>query len=550
MQELLALVHVHYKLKRSMLRWNRILDDLEGIDVSECFVRFCRDDGDDGNSQRMQLMNLYTSGAITGVQFRQLMMSIVTAAEPTVLNHQEDEETAIDYENWTESLRTLFCRPCCRYNCSIHGGTTVKPSARQQMETSLLVEAQRDGKVLSIKMYDIVKRKESHHQQSNQQQPHPQPHQQRLTAFQEAIFGAAYHVCQGNGADVATFLGLPSVALVEDHVQLQCNVTESSVEVPVKKKRISCKGKRWGPFSIRNYRKELYRAACQTEWLSIPYCQPCQHAGDCVTGSNNNNCSCVQHHRFCTVACGHRELSGNFFLGCKCRGDCRTDQCPCRAANRACDPTLCRHQHTNNNKKNDDDDDDDDDDDTSNNIACRNTISLDQGAAAAVELLVARSTIAGYGCFTNQALMKGDYVGECVGELITTVEAKRREALIRSQQNGPQQRGMYFFDLSADLVIDATFCGNETRFINHAFKGYNVMARSTYYLCDCCCIVVLCFFRSSSSFFVTQNPCVFIAFVSSFVCCCSQVCAGLPEHWVLRVPRYCSVRRTHFSVWG
>jgi CXC domain len=515
-QELMALVDVDDKVKRSMLYWNCILDDLATIDVSACFVRFCRDndEDDDGKGQRLQLMNLITCGAINGAQFRQLMTSIVTAAvpPPMMMDHQEkDEEITIDsYEKWTDSLRTHFCRACCRFNCSVHG-TTVKPSARQQMETSLLVDAQRNGEVSWIKMYEFVMTTEAH---QPRQQP---PHQQRLTAFQEVMFGAAYHVYQGNGDDVATFLGLPTAALVKDHVQRQCHVTELLVRVPVKKRRI-CKGKRWGPFSIRNYHKKMYRKACQTDWLSIPDCQPCHHDGECTTATDNNsnnnkNCSCVQHNMFCTVACGHRELSNNFFRGCKCRGDCRTDQCPCRAANRACDPALCRHQHThtNNNKKNND-----------NKYACRNTIShLGQEGGAdtadaevAVELLVARSTIAGYGCFTNRALLKGDYIGEYVGEMIPPDEAKRREALIRAQ-NGQQQqqRGMYFFDLSADVVIDSTFCGNETRFINHAAKGYyNVTARSTYRILVYLVVVVL-FFVGRRGFVAQNHVCFLCLFV-------------------------------------
>ena len=79
-----------------------------------------------------------------------------------------------------------------------------------------------------------------------------------------------------------------------------------------------------------------------------------------------------------------------------------------------------------------------------------------------VHLLLGKSQVAGWGCFTKHELKKGDYVHEYLGELIDQNEAERRgEKYDKNNQT-------YIFDMSTDYAVDALRKGNKTRFINHS----------------------------------------------------------------------------------
>jgi histone-lysine N-methyltransferase EZH2 len=81
-----------------------------------------------------------------------------------------------------------------------------------------------------------------------------------------------------------------------------------------------------------------------------------------------------------------------------------------------------------------------------------------------VHTLVGESVIpnAGFGLYTKHSLRKGDYVIEYVGEQISQEEAERR-GVVYDKMNMS-----YLFNLSSDLVIDATRKGNKSRYMNHS----------------------------------------------------------------------------------
>lgn len=73
-------------------------------------------------------------------------------------------------------------------------------------------------------------------------------------------------------------------------------------------------------------------------------------------------------------------------------------------------------------------------------------------------LVIQKSPIHGLGCFAAVRFLKGSRITEYIGEKITRKEAIRR-------MNRPE--GKCISELAADLYIDGSVNGNETRYINH-----------------------------------------------------------------------------------
>ncbi|XP_045081670.1 histone-lysine N-methyltransferase NSD3 isoform X2 [Coregonus clupeaformis] len=77
---------------------------------------------------------------------------------------------------------------------------------------------------------------------------------------------------------------------------------------------------------------------------------------------------------------------------------------------------------------------------------------------------VIRTEGCGWGLKTNQALRKGDFVTEYVGEVIDSEECQQR--IKRAHEN--RVTDFYMLTLTKDRVIDAGPKGNTSRFINHS----------------------------------------------------------------------------------
>jgi hypothetical protein len=71
----------------------------------------------------------------------------------------------------------------------------------------------------------------------------------------------------------------------------------------------------------------------------------------------------------------------------------------------------------------------------------------------------------------REPALKGDFLAEYVGEIITSKEADRRGLVY------DEAKCSFLFDLNAELTIDAWRYGNTSRFINHSKEHANCEAK-------------------------------------------------------------------------
>ncbi|KAK3261205.1 hypothetical protein CYMTET_29876 [Cymbomonas tetramitiformis] len=187
---------------------------------------------------------------------------------------------------------------------------------------------------------------------------------------------------------------------------------------------------------------------------------PCNCKGPCSA-----ECSCLLDGNVCEKYCGCAMTCKNRFRGCNCsKGQCRTRACPCFAADRECDPDLCKGCTA-----------------TAAYVArlktslCTSTAQLDELPEKEYtcqnmklrlgqhrHIYMGLSQVAGWGAFLNEYCKKEDFLGEYTGELISQNEADRRGKVYdRSNRS-------FLFNLNTQWVLDAQLKGNKLKFANHS----------------------------------------------------------------------------------
>jgi SET domain-containing protein len=81
-------------------------------------------------------------------------------------------------------------------------------------------------------------------------------------------------------------------------------------------------------------------------------------------------------------------------------------------------------------------------------------------------IIVRHSPVHGYGCFARKFIPKGTRVIEYVGERLSHKAADQRY-----EGADPDDNHTFLFIADRRTVIDATYGGNESRFINHSCNG-------------------------------------------------------------------------------
>ena len=345
-----------------------------------------------------------------------------TDPDATPLNLDESFLASMD------SYRSLWCRRCYTYDCNLHG-IRDKQSPNTQLAIALRKEA--SGFWAKFDCTSAGAKKLV-------------PRVRELSTFQQSLCKPMMSIMNGDFSKIARVLRAPEKLVRDFAARHQLTPINVSPPPPTKSNHPY--------FSVKNYKQPFYNRYRDAE--IFPFFFPCAHDEEC----SEETCSCIDASHFCTLACGWGAESRNFFRGCDCKGPCNKIFCTCFGARRECDPDLCKCTTCT---------------DPPNQLAltqrCRNDNILMQRSRP---LLIGRSQVAGWGLFTRHALKAGDFVADYVGECISQEEADRR-----GQIDDARDRS-YLFQVASDMVIDAKYKGNKTRFINHS-ETPNIEPRST-----------------------------------------------------------------------
>ncbi|XP_057974688.1 histone-lysine N-methyltransferase CLF isoform X2 [Malania oleifera] len=184
--------------------------------------------------------------------------------------------------------------------------------------------------------------------------------------------------------------------------------------------------------------------------------QPCRQYNPCGCQSAcGKQCACLLNGTCCEKYCGCPKTCKNRFRGCHCaKSQCRSRQCPCFAADRECDPDVCRNCWVScgdgtlgvPSQRGD-------------NYECRNMKLL---LKQQQRVLLGRSDVSGWGAFLKNSVGKHEYLGEYTGELISHREADKRGKIY------DRENSSFLFNLNDQFVLDAYRKGDKLKFANHA----------------------------------------------------------------------------------
>nr|AIC33179.1 enhancer of zeste-like protein [Elaeis guineensis] len=184
--------------------------------------------------------------------------------------------------------------------------------------------------------------------------------------------------------------------------------------------------------------------------------QPCRQYNPCGCQSAcGKQCPCLVNGTCCEKYCGCPKICKNRFRGCHCaKSQCRSRQCPCFAADRECDPDVCRNcwigcgDGTLGGPNQGGD-----------NYECRNMKLL---LKQQQRVLLGRSDVSGWGAFLKNSVGKHEYLGEYTGELISHREADKRGKIY------DRENSSFLFNLNDQFVLDAYRKGDKLKFANHS----------------------------------------------------------------------------------
>ncbi|XVE82820.1 hypothetical protein DITRI_Ditri16bG0036200 [Diplodiscus trichospermus] len=261
-----------------------------------------------------------------------------------------------------------------------------------------------------------------------------------------------YMTCSDN--KLACHAADGAISLLEGYSKFDFNGTTGNNEVRRRSRFLRRRGRvrrlkyTWKSAAYHSIRKRI------TERKD----QPCRQYNPCSCQTAcGKQCSCLLNGTCCEKYCGCPKSCKNRFRGCHCaKSQCRSRQCPCFAADRECDPDVCRNCWVSCG------------DGTGSlgvppqrgdNYECRNMKLL---LKQQQRVLLGRSDVSGWGAFLKNSVGKHEYLGEYTGELISHREADKRGKIY------DRENSSFLFNLNDQFVLDAYRKGDKLKFANHS----------------------------------------------------------------------------------
>lgn len=348
-------------------------------------------------------------------------------------NIDGENSKGVKREQVLHSFRTLFCRRCYKYDCSLHPPVMTSPK-----------HIPKSTDIIEIKLCDNCRKKKEPETRSSNRTALSD--MSKWTGAEESLVRVLSTIYPQNYCLISEIIGTKDCSEVQAFIKMEgelfekegvesidgdgYNITNSHSHGPRKKKR-----RRW---STHMRKFQLKR---EDDQHNLRNYMPCDHPGK----SCDSDCPCVQSRNFCEKFCNCSIDCVHRFQGCRCKAQCNTKQCPCYLAVRECDPDLCLKCGA---------------DQSDMKLAtCRN-VSIQRGLKK--HLLLAPSDVAGWGIFLKDTAQKNEFISEYCGEIISQDEADRRGKVY------DQYACSFLFNLNEDYVVDATRKGNKIRFANHS----------------------------------------------------------------------------------
>lgn len=339
---------------------------------------------------------------------------------------------SVPREQTLHSFRTLFCRRCYKYDCSLHPPIIITPK-----------HTQKPTDIIEKELCETCsKRRDSQETRSH--------HRNNPTDFsnwngaEKSLARVLIPIYPQNYCLISEILATKDCAQVqafaksEGEVVCINGVDTFEGDSTFIKESGPRKKKRRRAWSTHLRRFQMKREEDQHNLRNY---LPCDHPGKAC----DSECPCVQSRNFCEKFCNCAPDCVHKFPGCRCKAQCNTKQCPCYLAVRECDPDLCTLCGS--------------DTTDTKSATCKN-VSIQRGWKK--HLLLAPSDVAGWGIFLKDNVVKNEFISEYCGEIISQDEADRRGKVY------DKYACSFLFNLNEDYVVDATRKGNKIRFANHS----------------------------------------------------------------------------------
>lgn len=225
-----------------------------------------------------------------------------------------------------------------------------------------------------------------------------------------------------NPCCIALILNIPCPILPE--FEISCNTQKMPAEL-----------------SVFNKKLPMHNTASNCK------CITCDESCICLQGLLRSEGKYFESRGYCEKYCSCSFTCPYKFLGCVCTSSCRSDSCICYRNQIECDPILCRTCKSHN--------------ELLTGIESCNNLRVQRNLKTRTFLGISTLPGAGAGVFSSKSLIKGDFINEYTGELITDQESNRRGCIYDQSEHS------FIFNIDNMHSIDATYFGNKTRYINH-----------------------------------------------------------------------------------